>query len=175
MLRLIVTALLSLSLFACAVHPTTDYIANKDFSQYTHFAFPPSLEGMPNSIDSTRIKNAVTMQLEQKGLIKTTIEKANLQIFFRVKSETELKPTAISSSFAYSRHRGTLRMNIPENYYKYQYGKIVLEFVDPGTQSIVWQSISQRELQETITTDKRNQFINSEITLMLNTYPPAVK
>lgn len=175
MIRLLFIALFSLTMSACTIKPAIDYRSDKDFSQYRSFAFVALTEDEVNSIDSVRIRDAVVLQLEQKGLAQTDIKNADLQVRFRVESEAELEAYGASTSFGFTRKMGSISMSTPVQYYERQYGKIVLELLDPQTQSIVWKSISQRRLQETLKVDKRTKFINDEVAIMLAEYPPEIK
>jgi len=172
MIRLLLMSLLPIFISACAVKPATDYRSNQDFSQYTTFAFAALPEGTVESLDDSRIRDVVIMQLEQKGLRKTDIKDADLNVLFRIESESELESYGSTASFGISRNKSSIAMSTPVKYQENKYGKLVLELVDAKTQSIVWKSISQRRLQETIKVDKRTQFISTEITKMLSEYPP---
>ena len=175
MIRLFITAFSVLLISACSVTPATDYRADSDFTQYSTFAFAPLPKGTIDSIDGSRIKDAVTLQLEQKGLHKAELENANLQVRYRVENETELQSSGGSGSYSYIHKRSMVRMSTPVNYTERKYGKLVLELLDPTNQSIIWKSISQNKLNETAKPQTRTEFINKEIALMLNAYPPAVK
>lgn len=172
MIRILLIALLSFTLSACTVKPTTDYRSNQDFSQYRTFAFSTPPEGSIESIDDSRIRDAVLLQLEQKGVRKVDKQDADLHVLFRIDSESELESFGSSAGFGLSRNKTSIALSTPVKYQENKYGKLVLELVDAKTQSIVWKSISQRRLQETIKVDKRTQFINTEITNMLSEYPP---
>lgn len=175
MLRLFIIALLSLATTACTIKPATDYLSSHDFSQYKSFAFVASPAGVPESIDSARIKSAVVTHLKPKGLEQTDISDADLQVAYRIEDETELEQSGITTSFGFSRSHGGIAMSTPAEFNERKYGKLVLEFLDPTSQSIVWKSISQKQLHETISTEQRTEFINNEIILMLNAYPPKIK
>jgi len=175
MLRLFFITLLALATSACSIKPTSDYLSSQDFSQYKSFTFAPSPEGTPESLDSSRIKRAVIAQLEPKGLIQTDINDADLQVIYRIEDETELEQSGITTSFGFSRRHGAIALSTPAEYNERRYGKLVIEFLDTKTDAIVWQSISQKQLHETISTVDRTEFIRAEITSMLNVYPPTGK
>jgi len=175
MLRLFLITLLSLSLSACAVKPSTDYRSTHNFTQYTSFAFAAPIKDVAESLDSARIKDAVSAELEKKGLIQEEFETAKLLVNYRVESETELKQSGSSVGVGFGRKRSSIAFSTPVQYYEREYGKLVIELIDSATQSVVWQSISQRQLQEKLSTDKRTEFIRSEIALMFNSYPPETK
>jgi len=66
-------------------------------------------------------------------------------------------------------------MSSPTRYRERNYGKLVIEFLNPASQSIVWRSISQSPLNETMGSAKRTQFISAQIKLMLSNFPPQQK
>lgn len=173
MIRLSFITLFTLMLSACTIKPATDYRSPHDFTQYTHFALKASPEGATESIDSNRIQEAVTLLLKQKGLNKADTKDANLQVRYRIEDETEVEQSGVSAGFGLSPGKGSIALCTPPQYYERIYGKLVLEFLDPSSKSIVWRSISQRQLRETITGAERTEFIKKEITLMLNAYPPV--
>lgn len=172
MIRLLFLVLLTLSVSACTVKPITDYRNNQNFSKYATFAFTALPEGMVESIDNARIKESVTMQLEQKGLRKVDIKDADLYVLFRIESESDIVSFGSSASVGFYRNKMGGAISTPVQYQENKYGKLVLELFDTQTQSIVWKSISQRKLQDTIKVEKRTQFINNEIIMMLAEYPP---
>jgi len=175
MLRLFFISLLTLSISACTIKPVSDFRSELDYTLYNTFAFAPKAQGVADSIDNARIREAVTIQLAQKGLQVANINDADLQVIYRIETETELESFGNSFGVGFGGKRSRIAFSTPDNYYEREYGKLVLEFLDPNSQAIIWQSISQRQLHEKISTDKRTEFINAEIKLMLNAYPPQVK
>ena len=175
MLRIMISVLLSFSVLACSVKPATDYVIGHDFSQYKHFAFvaPPKDEVV--SIDSSRIENALVASLSLKGISQTTKEQADLLVDYHIESATELESYGSSIGVGIFSGRGGFGMSSPTRYRERNYGKLVIEFLNPTSQSIVWRSISQSPLNETMGTDKRTQFIAAQIKLMLTNFPPQQK
>jgi len=175
MIRLLFITLLALSITACAIKPATDYRSSQDFSQYTTFAFAALPEGVADSLDNSRIREAVVSQLENKGLSQVDLKDADLQVLFRIEDESEIEGFGSAASFGFSRNKMGVAMSTPVQYHENKYGKLVLELLDTNTQSVVWKSISQKKLQETTRVEKRTQFINDEIVMMLAEYPPEIK
>ncbi|MFT6926751.1 MAG: hypothetical protein ACJAZP_002371 [Psychromonas sp.] len=172
MLRIIAAVLLTLSVSACSVKPATDYVIGHDFSQYQSFAFVTTPKDAVVSIDSARIETAVVTSLSQKGISQTTKEQADFLVDYHIEKATELESFGSSIGVGIFGGRGGIGMSSPTRYRERNYGKLVLEFLNPNSQSIVWSSISQSPLNETMGTDKRAEFISAQITLMLSDFPP---
>ncbi|WP_028863905.1 DUF4136 domain-containing protein [Psychromonas aquimarina] len=179
MLRIFTALLLVCSISACTIKPATDYILGHDFSQYKSFAFASPTEDETVSIDGSRIEKAVTQLLIQKGIKHTVPEQADLLVDYRIDSATELESYGSSLGIGVSRGRGrgigTVAMSTPTHYRERKYGKIVIEFLNPENRSVVWHSISQSQLGETMGPEKRAEFIGTQVELMLSTYPPQGK
>ncbi len=179
MLRIFTAAALALSLSACTIKPATDYVLGHDFSQYKNFAFASRPEGEAVSIDGSRIEKAVARTLNQKAIKQTDQQQADLLVDYRIDSATELESYGGSVGIGVSRSRGrgigSIGMSTPNHYRERKYGKIIIEFLNPASDSVVWSSISQSQLAETMGPEKRAEFINGQIELMLSTYPPVQK
>ncbi|WP_019614126.1 DUF4136 domain-containing protein [Psychromonas ossibalaenae] len=179
MLRIFTAFLLVLSISACTIKPATDYVIGHDFSQYKNFAFAAPLEDETVSIDGSRIEKAVALQLSRKGIKQTGRQQADLLVDYRIDSATELESYGSSIGIGVSRGRGrgvgTIGMSTPSHYRERKYGKIVIEFLNPLSSSVVWHSISQSQLGETMGPEKRAEFIKTQVELMLSTYPPQEK
>ena len=175
MLRIMISILLSFSVLACSVKPATDYVIGHNFSQYKNFSFVVPPKDTVVSIDSSRIEQALVESLSQKGIIQTTKEQADLLVSYHIDSATELESYGSSIGVGIFSGRGSIGMNSPTRYRERNYGKLVIEFLNPTSQSIIWRSISQSPLNETMGTVKRTEFINAQIKLMLSNFPPQGK
>lgn len=172
MLRIIILFLFSLSVLACSVKPATDYVIEHDFSQYKNFAFVAAPKDAVVSIDSSRIEHALTMSLSEKGISQTTQEQADLLVNYHIDNTTELESYGGRIGVGIFSARGGIGMSSPTRYRERNYGKIVIEFLNPSSRSIVWRSISQSPMNETMATVKRMAFITAQIKLMLSHFPP---
>ncbi|PKH04491.1 DUF4136 domain-containing protein [Psychromonas sp. MB-3u-54] len=175
MSRIIILVLLSLSVLACSVKPATDYVIDHDFSQYQHFAFVATPKDGLVSIDSPRIEHALITSLGEKGIRQTTKEQADLLVNYHIDSATELESYGSQIGVGIFSGGGSIGMRSPIRYRERHYGKLVIEFLNPTSQSIVWRSISQSPLLETMGTVKRAEFITVQIELMLSNFPPKDK
>ncbi len=157
---------------ACTVRPATDYNVDQDFSQYKDFAFASLAEDAVLSIDDQRIQAELAKQLQTKGLQVVDVEQADMLVAYHIEEATELE--AIGGNFTLgmgSRH-GMIGVSSPDRYKERKYGKLVVEFIDPQAKSLIWRSISQSKLRETMGPESRAEFIQKQLALMLESYPP---
>jgi hypothetical protein len=175
MLRIIIFVLLSLSVLACSVKPATDYVIDHDFAQYQHFAFVATPKGALVSIDSPRIEYALITSLGEKGISQTIKEQADLLVNYHIDSATELESYGSQIGVGIFSGGSSIGMRSPIRFRERHYGKLVIEFLNSTSQSIVWRSISQSPLLETMGTVKRAEFITAQIELMLSNFPPKGK
>ncbi|ABM03519.1 conserved hypothetical protein [Psychromonas ingrahamii 37] len=173
--RIIIFVLLSLSVLACSVKPATDYVIGHDFSRYQHFAFVATPKDGVVSIDSSRIEHALIRSLSQKGISQTTKEQADLLVNYYIESATELESYGSQIGVGIFSGGGSIGMSSPILYRERYYGKLFIEFLNPTSHSIVWRSVSQSRLLETMGTVKRAEFITAQIELMLSDFPPKDK
>jgi len=173
--RLIFPLLLCSFLIACTTTPVSDYALGHDFSQYKTFTFVIPPESAVVSIDSKRIEDETAAQLKVKGLSQTQPQSADLQINYRLEMTTELESNGGTFGFGIGLGRAGIGMSTPSSYNENQYNKLVIEFINPASKSIIWRSISQNKLTDTMSAQQRNDFIVKEIALMLSDYPPQTK
>ncbi|WP_432463972.1 MULTISPECIES: DUF4136 domain-containing protein [unclassified Agarivorans] len=172
MYRVFSIALFTLLSVACTIQPATDYQVGQDFSQYHHYAFVAGADDAVQSLDEQRIKAELAAQLEQKGLQMVAAEQADLLVDYRVDSASELEALGGSFSVGFGSRHSAIGMSSPDRYKERKYGKLVVELLDQQNQTIVWRSISQSQLKETMGPESRAKFIAEQITLMLAQYPP---
>ena len=172
MFRIFAIACLSFMAAACTVKPALDYNVDQDFSQFKDFAFVPKPEDAVVTIDGQRIERELTAQLQAKSIPAVALEEADLLVDYRVDVATELESYGGSFSVGVGRRHGAIGVSSPDRYKERKYGKLVVEFFDPATNALVWRSISQSQLRETMGPESRAEFINKQIALMLENYPP---
>lgn len=172
MFRFLSVLLCLLSVTACTVKPATDYNVDQDFSQYKDFAFAPLAEDVVLSIDEQRIQAELVKQLQNKGLLAVELEQADMRVAYRIDEASELEAIGGNFSFGVGSRHSMIGVSSPDRYKERRYGKLVLEFIDPKTKSLIWRSISQSKLTETMSPEKRAAFIQKQLSLMLENYPP---
>lgn len=172
MFRFLSVLLCLVSLTACTIRPATDYNVDQDFSQYKDFAFAPLAEDAVLSIDEQRIQAELVKQLQNKGLQAVELEQADMLVAYRIDEATELEAIGGNFTFGMGSRHGMIGVSSPDRYKERKYGKLVVEFIDPKAKSLIWRSISQSKLGETMGPERRAEFIQKQLGLMLESYPP---
>ena len=54
-----------------------------------------------------------------------------------------------------------------------KYGKLSVNLIDTQTNDVVWRSVSQRQLTETMDSEERNEFVQDQVQQMFEEYPIA--
>ncbi|CAM4330921.1 DUF4136 domain-containing protein [Vibrio agarivorans] len=159
----------------CASSVATDYDASANFSAYKTFQFEDRGDA-PLSLDGSRIQQAVNTELEMKGL-SASEQNNDLVVRFDILEASELRadgPTfsfGIGSGSRHSRMGYGIGASTPTRVTEIKYGKIAVDLVDSETNEVVWRSISQRQLRETMKPADRQEFIVEQVHEMFKEYP----
>jgi len=152
---------------ACSsIKVTTDYEKQADFSKYKTFAFYKSGidKALISDIDKRRIINAISVELEAKGMTK---------------SET---PDVLISLFTKARERVDIYENNWHPYYygpfqrqqisKYTEGTLFIDVIEKEGKKLVWQGIGSGFLTKSQKPEKREANIQKFVQEILAKYPP---
>ncbi|CAH1590343.1 DUF4136 domain-containing protein [Vibrio rotiferianus] len=167
--RAIGASLLALMLGACTT-VSTDVDKQADFTRYKTFDFGEK-GSTPMSLDARRIEEAIEGQLQSKGL--SMVEAGgDLYIHHDIQQESELVSSGTSFGVGYGWNSFGVAVSSPERYRERKYGNLVVELVDTKANQVVWKAISKRKLTESMSTEKREEFISEEVQKMFELYPP---
>ncbi|WP_036821925.1 DUF4136 domain-containing protein [Photobacterium sanctipauli] len=155
----------------CTADVATDYNSAVNYSQFKTYQFAPSAENNAVTLDAARVEDAISSQLYAKGL-KPSEENADLTVQHSILEQSEFQSYGTSFGFGYGYRNVGVAYSAPRQYKEYRYGKLVVELIENDTNQIVWRSVSQRKLTETMTPDSRRKFIDEQIQEMFNNYPP---
>lgn len=162
-------AVFVLMIMAACTTVTTDVDSQADFSSYKTFDFGNQSD-IPTSIDARRIEQGIAAQLEANGLSRVN-SGGDLYVHHDIITETELISTGSSFSAGYGWNRFSVVTSSPERYKERKYGKLVVELIDTKANKVVWKGISNRKLTESMSTQKREEFITEEVAKMFENYP----
>jgi Domain of unknown function (DUF4136) len=175
--RLILLCVVLLSLGCSSVSVSTDFddkIDFKKFSTYDWLASPetPSQaiqkELTSNTLVEARVKRAVDAQLPAKGLRKTT---QNPDVLVAFHTGVEDKVDVQSWGYGYGwgwRYGGGGITTI-----NYQEGTLILDFIDPATNQLMWRGVAKKVLSKNTTPEKSEKGINEAVQKILEKYPPS--
>lgn len=166
-----------MALSGCTRYAVTDYDREAGFGDYQSFALQPR-DGSESiqSLDASRIENAVTRQLSERGMEKVPAEQADVVLRYAIDDEkrTESRGPTVGLGLGIGRSPFGFGMaHSPVRTREIQEGKVVVEMVDRAAERVVWKGIAQRNLTETMSPDRRSTLINRVVDEMFDKYPPG--
>lgn len=164
-------ALICIATISCSADVATDYSAKIDYSQFKTYQFADRPGNIVITLDSARVEDAIKGQLYMKGL--TLQEKdADLTVKHYLRQQSDFHSYGTSIGFGYRYRSVGVAYSSPSRLREYRYGKLIVELIDNSSNQIVWRSISQRKLTETMNPGAREKFIDEQIIEMFKDYPP---
>ncbi|MGD8643663.1 MAG: DUF4136 domain-containing protein [Chromatiales bacterium] len=164
-LRPIGVAVLWTLLSACsAITVTQDYDPAHDFSTLKTYAWLPDLRTKTSldDLELGRVQSAVDSGLQARGFSKA---EANPDLLVSADTITERQTQVITRRYGYGYWEGY-------ETYNYNVGTLILDFVDPNTERLVWRGEAQAVLSEDPTSEERSKRVNEAVTKMLERFPP---
>lgn len=163
--------LISLPLISCSADVTTDYDTQVNYSQYKSYQFADRPGSTVIRLDSARVECAIKAELENKGL-ELLETNADLTVRHYIRQQSDFHSYGTSIGFGYRYRSIGVAYSTPSRYREYRYGKLIVELIENDSNQVVWRSISQRKLTETMTPKSREEFIDEQILEMFKNYPP---
>lgn len=174
MFKVLISFLASLLLLTgCASDVATDYNSSVNFAAFNTYQYQENA-GVPVSLDSARIKQAVDSELNVRGFSMVE-QDADLVVRYAILEGTELRADGPSFGFGigtggYNSGYG-VGVRTPTRVKEKKFGKLAVELVDPKTNDVVWRSVSQRQLTETMEPADRDIFVQEQVHKMFEEYP----
>lgn len=168
---------LFLSSFPVACSPVYniayDYDENFDLakiSTYDWWLMPK--EANINNLDAVRIKNAVNAELQAKGLILTS---ENPDFLVAADIVTKEKQRITKWAYPYYDAYRTYGGSWTFDYYQYEEGTFILDFLEPVSKKLIWRGAAKVALDYANTPEKRDKLIKEAMHKILQNYPPPPK
>ena len=161
---------------AGAVSVNQDYNQSTDFSKYKTYDLKEGTPA-PSPLVQERIVNAITAQLEAKGL-KRSAESPDLEVFPHVKISSE--KVVDVNSFGYGGYYGwsgwgggwgTSTVNVRD----IPVGTLMVDMVDTASKELVWRGVAQDTVNPNAKPEKRDKNINAAVTKLFGKFPPVPK
>ena len=150
-----------------------DYDENVKLVQLSTYNWLPAPEEANiNNLDAERIKKAVNAELKAKGLILRSENPDFLIAADIIKKE---KLTITNWGYPYY---DPYWPNWPYygswsfDYYQYEEGTIVLNFLEPVSKNLIWRGAAKAALDYANTPEKRDKLIKEAMRKILQNYPP---
>lgn len=145
----------------------TDYGHDADFSRYRTFGRisqpgkPDPRGAVDNSLMVSRIKKAITREMEAKGYSMADGGRADLRIAFHLNVRNQVEVDHYGYGY---RHR-----HVRTEVHHYKEGTFMIDLVDPKMQQLVWRGWASAAIARPENSDEQ---INEAVHKILEKYPP---
>lgn len=165
---------------------TSDYDKEMDFTAIKTFGFlswNPESAALLNDLDQRRLENAVSSELEKRGM-KRVDGLGDSMIGFHVVIENKTGTTSYTDYYGGMGYYGRGGFGYGYGYpyggggttttqtYNYTIGTIIIDQYESSTKKLMWEGVAQGE----VTGDRSNreENIKSDITRLYKDYPVAI-
>lgn len=146
-----------------------NFMPGTDFSKYHTYKWV-TIENAshPNQIVDAEIKQAVDAQLSQKGLTKTTDDKADLYVGYQtaVDQEKQWNAYGMGGGWRFGGGMATATQST------ISVGSIVVDMYDPSTKQLVWTGTATKSIDPSSNQEKNEKNLNKAMEKLLKNYPP---
>lgn len=165
----LVTLLLSVTWVSAAQDVKYNFMPGTDFSKFHTYKWV-LIEGAshPNQIADAEIKQAVDAQLSQKGLTKTTNDKADLYVGYQTAVDQEKQWNAYGMGGGW-RFGGGMASATQSTI---SVGSIVVDMYDPSEKQLVWTGTATKSIDPSSNQEKNMKNLNKAMDKLLKNYPP---
>lgn len=156
-----------------------DYRQNFDFSAIESVAFSQQQSDVGdealNDMLSRRIRAALSLELEKKG-VRVIDDGSQAQLLLRwqllAEDRTDIEASKSNSYYMCWRCGSSITdIRVKE----YTRGTFVVEFVDPASQSSVWQGVMYGRLAPDRSLEDQEALVDAACTEILSNFPPTVE
>ena len=170
-------AALLLVLSACSsVQVKSDWDPDANFAglrTWTWQGATPALTGNPRLDDPLvhkRIQSAIRAGLERRGYRFLAEGKPDFEVAYHVAIEQKLDAQTIYTG--YGPYRGWGMAGAHTVVDSYDLGTLMIDFITPTTNSVIWRGTAQSRIQELKTPQEREQRIQEVVDEVLDKFPP---
>lgn len=158
----------------CAADVATDYDANANFASFKTYQYQENPD-VAVGLDAARIKKAVDKELAIKGFQQVE-SNSDVLVRYRILEGTELQSSGPTFGFgvgggSYGGGGYGVGVRTPERIKEKKFGKLNVELIEAKNNEVVWSSVSQRQLTETMEPADRDVFVQEQVHKMFEEYP----
>lgn len=157
---------------ACSPVYNVSYDYDENFSPAkisTYDWLPIAKESNINNLDAERIKKAVNAELQAKGLMLTS---KNPDFLIAADVVTKEKQRLTQWDYPYYYPYWTYAGPWALDYYQYEEGTFILDFLEPVSKNLIWRGAARVALDYANTPEKRDTLIKEAMRKILQNYPP---
>lgn len=161
-----------LALAGCAGNVTTDYDNQAPFATYSTYAFEPGQTGDVQSLDESRVRNAVEEAMAAEGFEKVSPEQADVWVRFGFEDKRRYESRGFTYGLGVFGSPFGFGISTRPEARQVDQEQLVLEFVEPESNRVVWQGSSREYLTENMGPQRRRELIGELVESMFERYPP---
>ena len=163
------------------IQVSQDYQPNVDFSGLKSYAWKYDDQEKTGDIrvDSplldARIRQAVEKKLSEKNFVKTLEKTPDFYVRYTydITKKITSRPVHTHLGYGHYRHRhGTTGLLTGGQIDEFNEGLLVIDFLKPGTDDLLWRAVSTRLVENHTTPEKSIRDIDETIGKMLAQFPP---
>jgi hypothetical protein len=149
----------------------TDYDQDVDFAKYKTFDWLPKSGPLApgrqllNPFMEERVKSAIETQLASKGYVRETEGKPNFRIAIHAGARDQLNVTDYGYHYGPRGRWGSRYVEV----YTYKEGTLILDFVDPRLQQLIWRGWAVGALAGP---EQVEEQITDSVRRILDKFPP---
>lgn len=149
----------------------SDYDSQTDFTQYKTFNFFEDVGEGLNELDKKRITNALTAELEAKGM--QFADTPDFYINVISKEQESLNRNTIGIGIGSGGRNGGFGISggIPIGNRKIDQ-KLMVDFVESKNNELIWQGMLHTEFREKASPEEKNTHYKKVIAKIISKYPP---
>lgn len=149
--------------------PGVDFISYNTFSIYNGVIKDSQLESAP--LVKKRVLEAITNEMQKKGLTLTDSANAALIIFAQAGTAEKMNVTDYGYGYGGWWGPNPYGRDIDVSYYTE--ASLIIDLVDNAKDEMIWRGIGTGVVQQTGTPEERQQRIDEAIAKILAQYPPS--
>ena len=177
--RVTLGSMLALALTACSsVSVKQDWDPNAHFAGLKTWAWQsstPSVTGNARLDDPLlhgRIQSALTNALTAKGYTKAVSGKPDFYVAYHIAIQQKLDAQTIYTG--YGPYRGWYGVGGAQTVVDtYDVGTLLIDFISPETDNVIWRGSAQSRIQELKTPEQRQERIQDAVDRVLAQFPPG--
>lgn len=171
------SVLLFAALAACSSTKTAyDYDKTVNFAAYKSYAFTEDSEDLGlDDLNTKRILSAIETELMAKGFTKSNTPDVFVDVHLKTEEHVEATATSTGGAYRYGYYGGVGMSQTTISYNEYTDGSLFISIVDAKTETLAWQGVGTKTLEEGTSPERREQNINYAVKQILYNYPPKSK
>lgn len=162
-MRLLILIVASLVLSACVSPVVIDQQEGTQPGQYQTYAFIEQAEDTPRALDDQRARQALESGFAARGIQPVAADQAQIQVRHFFKREQRYDGSVMQFGFGYGFDRFGVGASTPVEGEMTEEYKLVVQFVDPATNNVVWQATSRDRLHDEMSSERRKAHIDKAV------------